>query len=85
MRTSFPGPHAAEHVKQAVETRRCRNACEIDKQWVDVILCDNVWNMKNAMDDMAVTRVGCVAQILPCLVVHEGLLSQTHLLTQGQR
>ena len=40
------------------------NACEIDKQWGDVILRDNAWNMKKAMDDMEVTSVGCVARTL---------------------
>ena len=50
------------------------NACEIDKQRVDVISHDNVWNMKKAMDDMEVPSVGCVSHT--SAAVHEGLLSQ---------
>ena len=41
------------------------NACEIDKQWVDDILHDNIRNMKKAMDDMEVPSVGWVSQTLP--------------------
>ena len=43
----FHGSHTAEHVKQNIEVML--NACEMDKQWVNVILCDNVRNMKKAM------------------------------------
>ena len=63
----------AEHIKQAIEDRL--NACDIDKQWVDVILHDNLRNMKKAVDDMEVTSVGRVSHTHQ-LAVHEGLLSQ---------
>ena len=51
------------------------NACEIDKQRVQVILFDNVKNMRKNNDDMAVPSVSCVSHTLQ-LVVLEGLLSQ---------
>ena len=63
----------AEHVKQAIE--EMLNACDIDKQHVEIILHDNVRNMKKEMDDMEVPSMHCVAHTLQ-LAVHEGLLSQ---------
>ena len=56
------------HVKQAI--KEMLNACEID-----VISCDNVRNMKQALDDIEVPSVGCVLHTLQ-LAVYEGLLSQ---------
>ena len=52
------------------------NMCEIEKQWVDVILRDNARNMKKAMDGMEVPSMGCVSHTFTLqLAVHEGLLS----------
>ena len=54
--------NTANNVKQAVE--EMLNACEVDKQLIHVVLCDNVRNMKKAMDDMEVPSVGCVSHTL---------------------
>ena len=50
------------------------NACERDKQQVDIILLANVRNMKKALDNVGVQSVGCVLHTLQ-LAVYEGLLS----------
>lgn len=51
------------------------NHWEIPLEKVHVILRDNASNMKAAMEDMAVSSLGCFAHTLQ-LIVHEGLLSQ---------
>ena len=66
IRTSFVG--LIQHEKQEFEG--VVNTCEIDKQRVHVILCDNVSNMKKAVDDFSHTLQ---------LTVHEGLLSQRNI------
>ena len=50
--------HTEKRVQQAIKAML--NACEIDKQHVHIILCDNIRNMKKAVDDMEVPSVGCV-------------------------
>ncbi len=66
----FRGSHMAERVKRAIEGML--NIWGIEKQWVHVILRDNVRNMKKAMDNMGVPSMWGLLQ----LVVHKGLLSQ---------
>ena len=48
--------------------------CELDRQCGRVILHDNIRNMKQAVDDMEASSVGCVSNT--SAAVHEGLLSQ---------
>ena len=59
--------------------------CEIDKQRVRVILCDNVRNMKKAMDDMeawAASRTH-LSWLYTRVCCHSAA-TQTHLLSQGK-
>ena len=70
MRTSFV--YTAQHVNQAIE--EMLNACEIDKQQVDVILLDNVRNMKKQWMIWRY-QLWAASQTLK-LDVHEVLLSQ---------
>ena len=70
----FHGSHTAEHVKQAIE--EMLNACEIDKQHVHVILCDDV--RKKAMQ-MEVPHTHF--SWLYTRVCYHSAASQTHLLT----
>ena len=69
----FHRSYKAEHVKQAIE--EVLNSCEIDKQRLQVILRDNVRNVKKTIDDMEVPNASCVLHTLQ-LADHEGLLSQ---------
>ena len=51
------------------DAERMRNEC------INVILCDNVRNIKKAVDDNEVLSLGSISLTLQ-LAVHEGLLSQ---------
>ena len=55
--------------------------CEIDKQRVHVILCDNVRNMNKAMEDMAVLSVGCIAHTSAGCTRGSAVTVQCHRLT----
>ena len=62
------------------------NVCKVDKQRVHVILCNNVRNMKKAVDDVEVPSVGYVSYTLKLAVLKSLLskcMSQTNLLMQG--
>ena len=50
------------------------NVCKVDKQRVHVILCNNVRNMKKAVDDVEVPSVGYVSYTLKAGCTQESVV-----------